>query len=646
MAKKPKSTQVIVSRYIQPVLSARGSPGTVLVTGATGFLGGHVVRALLAQGRAVRAMGRNLQAGLALSALGADFVPVDLTDRAPTVEACRGVRAVIHAGALSSAWGKVRDFYETNVTGTEHVIAGCLAHGVDRLVYISSPSVLSRFEVQRGLDESQPLPERFVSVYSETKAQAERRVQEARDRGLRTVILRPKAIYGPGDQAIFPRIVEAVSRGRFPILGDGSTVTDITHVEDVVQAVLRALDAEKAVGNIYHITGGQEVNLLEVVKRIIERRGYPPLRRTVPAGRAMLAAGVVEDLWRALRLKGEPPLTRYKVSIMVYSQTYDITAARRDLGYEPRVSWQEGVTRFLDSRDERTHAPTCAWEPQAAAGVETVRVPVTLKLLTAGVAKAPERVFGLGRSWKTVHVPALFGWIRHPAHGHILFDTGYSTRFFEATRRLPERVYALATPVKIRPEENAVSQLERQGVPCEEVAWIILSHFDPDHIGGLKDFPRARVVCSWRAWQEAAGKRGLKALASRLLPGLLPEDLSARLLVLPDPTGPAIGPFEHSLDLFGDGSLRLVSLPGHAPGMLGAFVETGSTPPFFLCADAIWTLHTLEAPGGAGTGVHRLIAQDRKEQDACYRTLRTLREQMPEVRIVPSHCPRQAAELV
>ena len=634
-----------MSPFIKPVLDVRDSPRVILVTGATGFLGGHLVSTLLEQGNKVRATGRNLKAGLELSARGADFVPVDLRDRGPTLGACRGAWAVVHAGALSSAWGRYRDFHETNVTGTENVIAGCLAHGVDRLVYISSPSVISCHAVQCGLRESHPLPETFVSDYSKTKALAETRVQAARDSGLKTVILRPKAIYGPGDQAIFPRIVEAVSKGRFPILGDGNTVTDVTHVEDVVQAILLALESEKAVGKIYHITGGQEVNLLEVVRLIIDRMGYPPLKRRIPVERAMLVAGMVEDTWRRLRLKGEPPLTRYKVSIMGYSQTYDISAAKRDLGYEPRVTWQEGVTRFLDSLDQGESDIPSPPEAPPEPGTEIAPVAVKLKLFQAGVTEARERVFGLSKSWKHVNVPALFGWIQHPVHGCILFDTGYSTHFFEATRAFPEKLYAFATPVKIRHEENAAPQLKKKGVEPEDVDWIIISHFDPDHIGGLKDFPNARIICSWRAWEEAAGKRGLKALTSRLLPGLLPEDLSARLLILPDPFGPAIGPFERSLDLFGDRSIRLVLLPGHAPGMLGAFVETGSAQSFFLCADAIWSMNTVEKKG-AGTGVHRLIAKDRSEQDECYRKLIQLHEQLPGVKIVPSHCPATAAELL
>jgi len=645
MSRRSAKTRVQASAHLKPVLDAERSGGLILVTGATGFLGGHVVRTLLDQGRAVRATGRNVQRGLDLAARGAEFLPVDLRERAAVVAACRGVRAVVHAGALSSAWGRREDFLDINVTGTEHVIAGCRVHGAGRLVYISSPSVLSRYRVQLGLDESVPLPETFVSVYSESKALAERRVREAGESGLKTVILRPKAIYGPGDQAIFPRIVEAVSRGRFPILGDGTTVTDITHVEDVVRAVLLALEA---VGGTYHITGGEEVNLLEVVQRIIDRMGYPPLRRRIPAERAMRAARVVESLWEALRLRGEPPLTRYKVSIMVYSQTYDITAARRDLGYEPRIGWEEGVGRFLDSIGAGASDPVPAAAPGPAGEGDSggTPVPVSLTLMKAGGTETRERLFGLGRGWKRVEVPALFAWVRHPVHGNVLFDTGYSTRFREATRGFPERLYAVATPVKIRPQENACQQLERRGVKPWDVAWILVSHFDPDHIGGLRDFPCARVVCLARAWEAVAGKRGVEALAARLLPGLLPEDLTARLLLLPDPAGPPIGPFEASLDLFGDGSVRLVSLPGHAPGMMGAFVQTQEAGSLFLCADAVWTRRALAGGSGAGPGVHRLIAHRRAEQDACYRLLQRLRAERPEVALVPSHCPDAAAQLV
>jgi glyoxylase-like metal-dependent hydrolase (beta-lactamase superfamily II) len=198
--------------------------------------------------------------------------------------------------------------------------------------------------------------------------------------------------------------------------------------------------------------------------------------------------------------------------------------------------------------------------------------------------------------------------------------------------------------VKIRPEENAGAQLKELGVDPTEVAWIVVSHFDPDHIGGLHDFPDARVVCSRNAWSEVAGRSGLDALRHRLLPGLLPEDLAARLLLLSDPRGPRIGPFDNSLDLFGDGSVRIVSLPGHAPGQLGAFVHVEGTGEVLLCADACWTRRPVEEGSPSLQGVHRAIAFDRAAQEETYRKLIQLRKEMPDLQILPSHCPETARD--
>jgi glyoxylase-like metal-dependent hydrolase (beta-lactamase superfamily II) len=289
---------------------------------------------------------------------------------------------------------------------------------------------------------------------------------------------------------------------------------------------------------------------------------------------------------------------------------------------------------FLDGplpRDDSAARPSAGGPDESAA---TVR----LTILRAGATHAPARLFGVDESWRRVEIPALFALIEHPRYGATLFDTGYSTRFFEATRGFPDRLYRWLTPVAIGADENAGPQLARRGIPPEQIRWIVVSHFDPDHIGGLRDFPGARFVCSWRAWRAIAGKTGLAALRERLLCGLLPDDFAARLHVLPDPHGPAIGPLGPSHDLFGDGSVLLVALPGHAPGMLGAVVATDRGEQTLLCADACWTRRTFEDPRRPA-GVHPLLAKNRTAQRETYRLLRRLREEMPGVQIVPSHCP-------
>lgn len=669
-----------------------------LVTGATGFLGGHLVRTLLADGHSVRALGRDTRFGMGLSDAGAEFRPVDLKDRAAMIRACEGVDVVIHSGALSSAWGRYEDFYDANVRGTEHVAEGCLAHGVGRLVYVSSPSVMSRHEVQLGLDESHPLPERFVSVYSETKALGEARVTAAGAKGLETVIIRPKAIYGPGDRALFPRIVESLRSGRLPIFGEGETLTDITHVSDVVQACLLAAERDEARGQTYLVTGGEPVNLWDVIRLIAEELDLAAPSRQLTVKKAMRVAAVLELLWRALPLKGEPPLTRYKVSVLSFSQTYDISAARRDLGYAPKVPWRDGVRDFLASlqgdiapeggdrqmpedgtgkvaqrrRDAeggraeasapdadnptlpslRGSAPLRDTSSPDASNPGTGGLEVPTTLFVAGHTIAPLWALGREGGWKKTRVPAMFALLEHPSEGPVLYDTGYSTHFHEATSAWPYKLYAKLTPVDVQPADDAATQLAARGVDPKAVRWIIISHFDPDHIGGLRDFPNARFVCEREAWDSIAGKSGLKALKARMLPGLLPEDFAARVQLLPRPAGAEYAGLGPSHDLFGDGSLRLVSLTGHAPGQLGALVTaTGGegTPgqaagELLLCADACWSTRQLE-PGQARRGLHHRIAENKGEQAQCYARLARVRAASPEIHIIPTHCLDQAQAL-
>ncbi len=322
-------------------------PRTVVVTGATGFLGSHTARALARAGHGVIALGRSVERGRALEADGVRFVAADLTDAQAMNQAVAGADVVIHSGALSSAWGTRAAFHAANVEGTEHVIEACLNHGVARLVYISSPSVLSQHTEQLGLDRDAPFPPEFVSLYSQSKAEAERRVRAAGERGLPFVILRPKAIYGPGDTALFPRIMQALGSKRLPIFGDGRTITQITHVEDVVQSILQAMDAEAALGQTYLVTGDEEVDLWDIIALVAEEMGFPPPRKRLSVRKAMFIARVMEWAWRWLPLPGEPLLTRYKVSIFSYSQTYDIAATRSELGYAPKRTWQEGIRSFI-----------------------------------------------------------------------------------------------------------------------------------------------------------------------------------------------------------------------------------------------------------------------------------------------------------
>lgn len=315
----------------------------ILVTGGTGFLGRHVAMALLARGHGVRAMGRNMAAIPDVLAAGAAPVRADLRDRDAVAAACAGVEAVIHAGALSEPWGPRAEFEAVNVGGTAAVIAGCQAHGVRRLVYISSPSVTFGGGDVYEQREDAPYPRRFASVYSHTKKLGEDLVRASQ--GLETVILRPKAIFGPGDQALLPRLIAAARAGRLPQVGDGHNHVDVTYVENVAHAAALALDAPAAVGGTYTITNGEHVPLWGLIRRVLRACGLRDRLRALPLPAVLAAAAAMEA--RARLLGGEPLLTRYTATILGRTQTYTIAAAQRDLGYAPLVSVDEGVARTL-----------------------------------------------------------------------------------------------------------------------------------------------------------------------------------------------------------------------------------------------------------------------------------------------------------
>ncbi|WP_224241405.1 NAD-dependent epimerase/dehydratase family protein [Hyalangium gracile] len=322
----------------------RGSEPTV-VTGATGFLGRHLCAALVARGESVVAVGRDFSRFPPLVEPLCRKAVTDLGDARALEAACRGARAVIHGAALSKAWGRREDFVRVNVEGTRNVLEAARAAGVRRFVHISSSSVV--FEGRDGwnLTEDAPLPSRFLGDYSETKARAEELVRAAR--GIETIILRPRGIFGPGDPGILPLLVARARAKRLSIIGSGDNVQDFTYVENVVHAALLARDAAGVSGRTYFITNGEPIRVWDFIRRALEGLGIAPPTRRVPLAVARTVAAGLEALYRLVPALGEPPLTRYTVSLVGVNQTLDITAARRELGYAPRVSLDEGLARTL-----------------------------------------------------------------------------------------------------------------------------------------------------------------------------------------------------------------------------------------------------------------------------------------------------------
>lgn len=307
----------------------------LLLTGASGFIGGRFMQR-------VRGMPGVELLGIGRRALpDADYRSIDLSqpfelDFMPEV--------VIHAAALSSPFASRREYLRHNVAATRNVIDWCRAHGRPKLVYISSSSVHYQPRDQLGIREDDPIGPRFANTYAETKAAGETLVRGYE--GAWT-ILRPRAVFGPGDTVLFPRLLVAAKRGKLPkIVRDGKpAVGDLIGVDALVDYMLRAAQRPEAVG-AFNLSQGEPVVMQDFLADVFSRLGLPTPSRTVPYGVAHLAAHAAELAWTLLPLHGEPPVTRFGVDVLAFSKTFDIAKARAVLG-PPSKTLAEGVADFV-----------------------------------------------------------------------------------------------------------------------------------------------------------------------------------------------------------------------------------------------------------------------------------------------------------
>jgi nucleoside-diphosphate-sugar epimerase len=341
--------------------------GAVLVTGGTGFLGSHLVGRLVAAGRAVTVVSRSPRP--ALAARGVRVVVGELHDAAVCAEAVRGVATVFHVAARVGVWGESPDFYRDNVLATRALLAAARAAGVARFVHTSTPSVVYNGRDLAGADESLPLTTACPSPYPLTKALAEREVLAAHSAAFRTCALRPHLIWGVGDPHLVPRILARAAAGRLRVVGTGENLVDMVHVENAADAHLqaeRALGPASSIqynplgyiadsagygaagGRAYFITNGEPVNLWRWVDELLIALGRPALpARRVPLPVASALGGVCELAWKLLRRPGEPPMTRFVAAELAKHHWFNLAAARRDLGYAPRVSMAAGTAELV-----------------------------------------------------------------------------------------------------------------------------------------------------------------------------------------------------------------------------------------------------------------------------------------------------------
>ncbi len=317
-----------------------------LVTGGGGFLGLEIVRRLRARGDTVTVLARGDYPEVA--ALGARLVRGDVSDAAVVLAAAAGADIVFHVAAKAGVWGDKADFERSNVTGTENVLAACRAHGIAKLVYTSSPSVV--FDGTDHVDATEvPYPTRYLTHYAETKARAERLVLAANSPTLATIALRPHLIWGPRDPHILPRMFARGRAGRLRIVGTGTNRVSITYVDNGAAAHLQAADAlapgASCAGRAYFVNDPVGVSLWPWLNDLFVRVGIPPVTRALPVGVARAVGAVAEAVWSLFRLRGEPPMTRFVAAQLGTSHTYDVGPAVRDFGYTPEVGPEEALVR-------------------------------------------------------------------------------------------------------------------------------------------------------------------------------------------------------------------------------------------------------------------------------------------------------------
>ena len=320
-----------------------------LITGGGGFLGFRIAQMLHERGDEVTVLGRRHYPHVEKAGISA--VVADIRDGEALRRAFAGMDAVFHVAAIPGIWGRRRTFWETNVIGTRRVLDACRACGVPKLVFTSSPSVVFGDQPLCGVDESQPYPDRYSAVYPETKAAAERMVVAANRQELTTVSLRPHLIWGPGDPHLIPRIVERARAGRLIQVGSGENLVDITYIDNAASAHSLACDALKVdapcAGGVYFISQGEPVKLWSWINELLAMLGVPGVRRRISRKMAFVIGTILETSYRILGIHSEPRMTRFLSSQLSQSHYFDISAARRDLGYGPVVSTAEGMKRLV-----------------------------------------------------------------------------------------------------------------------------------------------------------------------------------------------------------------------------------------------------------------------------------------------------------
>lgn len=322
----------------------------VLVTGGGGFLGRYILKSLLERGYDVRILGRQPQPDL--QALGGVHVMQgDISDPIAVNNAIFDRDVVFHVAAKAGIWGSWKSYFEPNVIGTRNVLNACKTHGIQYLIYTSTPSVVFNGKDLSGIDESAPYGENWLCNYAHTKAIAEQEVLRANDSTLlRTTALRPHLIWGVGDQHLIPRILKRAKAGKLRIIGSGNNLVDIVHVKNAAHAHLLALDALKAgtaCGKAYFISQGEPVRLFPWINNLLQQFDIPPITKKISFKTAYALGAGLEVFHKLFLPAKEPRMTRFLATELSKNHFFNISNAQKDLGYAPIISNEEGLRELV-----------------------------------------------------------------------------------------------------------------------------------------------------------------------------------------------------------------------------------------------------------------------------------------------------------
>jgi nucleoside-diphosphate-sugar epimerase len=318
------------------------------VTGGSGFIGGALIRRLVAEGWDVHALVRSEASAQKVAALGAKAIAGDLADVPSMAVGAQYCELAFHCAAHLGDWGTREEFERGNVQGTRNALAAARQAGLRRFVHVGTEAALLAGEPLVEVDERAPLRFDSPALYSSTKARAEEAVIEANHNGFETVVVRPRFVWGPGDTTLLPLLIEAVRSGRFAWIGGGHHRTSTTHIDNTVEGLMLAAERGSP-GGVYFVTDGEPVVFRDFITRLLDTQGVEAPTRSVPTWVARAVAATSEAAWRLLPLPGRPPLTRLTVWVSGLETTIDITRAREELGYAPVVTIDDGLAEMSRS---------------------------------------------------------------------------------------------------------------------------------------------------------------------------------------------------------------------------------------------------------------------------------------------------------